>query len=295
MTRLPAEASSQATFGAAARDARGRLDPYWWFVAPILLIVVFLYLLPLGNILLLSVTDPEPGIGNYERLVTAAGPVRVLMTTLRICAITTVFAVGLGFVVAWAMANVGERHQKLLLVAVLVPLWISVLVRAFSWLILLRDQGLVNQALVGVGLTDEPLPLVRNELGVIIGMVHYLIPYAVLPVFAVMKGIDTRVLAASRSLGAGASTTFLRVYLPLTLPGVFAATVIVFVFALGFYVTPAILGGGRVVMLAESVSVAILQTVRWGFGAAQSVVLLMLTLVLIGIMARTVGLKKGFG
>lgn len=292
---MPADVNTAAAVRTPARDARGRLDPYWWFVAPVLVIVVFLYLVPLGNVLLLSVTDPEPGIGNYERMVTATGPVRVLLTTLKICAVTTVFAVLLGFVVAYAMANVGERHQKLLLVAVLVPLWISVLVRAFSWLVLLRDQGMVNQWLVETGITEAPLPLVRNETGVVIGMVHYLIPYAVLPIFAVMKGIDARVLAASRSLGAGAATTFLRVYLPLTLPGVFAATVIVFVFALGFYVTPAILGGGRVVMLAESVSVAILQTVRWGFGAAQSVVLLVLTLVLIGIMARTVGLKRGFG
>ncbi|MFZ2871428.1 ABC transporter permease [Zavarzinia sp.] len=292
---LLADTPRPAGFREALRDARGRLDPHWWLVAPILVIVVCLYLLPLGNVLLLSVTDPKPGIDNYERLVTASGPVKVLLTTLRICAITTVISIVLGFCVAFAMAHVRETHQRILVVAVLVPLWISVLIRAFSWLVLLRDQGPVNDWLMQSGVIEQPLALVRNELGVIIGMVHYLIPYAVLPIFAVMRGIDQRLLFASRSLGAGPGTTFLKVYLPLTLPGVFAATVIVFVFGLGFYVTPAILGGGRVVMLAESVSVAILQTVRWGFGAAQSVVLLVLTLVLIGIMAKTVGLKKGFG
>lgn len=293
---LPADAPNRPTgFGEALRNARGRLDPYWWLVAPILVVVIGLYLLPLGNVLLLSVTDPKPGLDNYERMVTASGPLKVLLTTLRICAITTVISILLGFCVAFAMAHVRETHQRILVVGVLVPLWISVLVRAFSWLVLLRDQGPVNDWLMQSGVIEQPLALVRNELGVVIGMVHYLIPYAVLPIFAVMRGIDQRLLFASRSLGAGAATTFLKVYLPLTLPGVFAATVIVFVFGLGFYVTPAILGGGRVVMLAESVSVAILQTVRWGFGAAQSVVLLVLTLVLIGIMAKTVGLKKGFG
>ncbi|WP_243746522.1 ABC transporter permease [Zavarzinia compransoris] len=291
---MPAEPVA-ARIETALRNARGRLDPYWWLVAPLLIVTIGLYLLPLGNILVLSVTDPKPGLDNYERLVTAAGPVKVLMTTLRICAVTTAISIVLGFCVAFAMAHAGDRHQRILLVGVLVPLWISVLVRAFSWLVLLRDQGPVNDWLMRGGLIDEPLALVRNELGVVIGMVHYLIPYAVLPIFAVMRGIDQRLLFASRSLGAGPATTFLKVYLPLTLPGVFAAMVIVFVFGLGFYVTPAILGGGRVVMLAESVSVAILQTVRWGFGAAQSVVLLVLTLVLIGIMGKTVGLKKGFG
>lgn len=286
---------TKARFETPLRNARGRLDPYWWLVAPLLAVTVGLFLLPLFNILLLSVTDPAPGLGNYQRLATSAAPLRVFATTLKLCAITTLVSILLGYGVAYAMAHVEGLHQRLLLVAVLIPLWISVLVRAFSWLVLLRDQGPVNDWLIAAGLTDAPLKLVRNELGVVIGMVHYLIPYAVLPIFAVMRGIDQRLLFASRSLGAGATTTFFRVYLPLTLPGVFAATVIVFVFGLGFYVTPAILGGGRVVMLAESVSVAILQTVRWGYGAAQSVVLLVLTLVLIGIMGKTVGLKKGFG
>ncbi|MCF4166310.1 ABC transporter permease [Zavarzinia compransoris] len=293
---MPSPADQTASgSGAPLAHRLGRLDPYWWLVAPLLIVTIGLFLVPLFNILLLSVTDPEPGLQNYERLATASAPMRVFMTTLRICAVTTVIAIVLGYCVAYAMAHLEGLHQRLLLVAVLIPLWVSVLVRAFSWLVLLRDQGPVNDWLIGAGLIDEPLKLVRNELGVVIGMVHYLIPYAVLPIYAVMRGLDNRLLFASRSLGASPATTFFRVYLPLTLPGVFAAMVIVFVFGLGFYVTPAVLGGGRVVMLAESVSVAILQTVRWGYGAAQSVVLLVLTLILIGIMGRTVGLKRGFG
>lgn len=272
-----------------------RPDPAWWLVLPLMLLIGLLYLLPLVDMLSLSVTEPEPGLANFERVLTARGPVRVLLTTLRICAITTVITVTLGFCVAAAMARAEGIHQRLLVVCVLVPLWISVLVRGFSWLALLGDTGLVNGWLIQSGLAEEPVQFVRNETGVVIGMVHYLLPYGILPIFSVLRGMDQRLLFASRSLGAPTRTTFFRVYLPLALPGVFAAMVIVFVFGLGFYVTPALLGGGRVVMLAESVSVSVLTTARWGLGAAQAVVLLVLTLTLIGVMSRTVGLRKGLG
>lgn len=270
-----------------------RIDPAWLLVVPVILLVALFYLLPLMDVLTLSVTDPEPGFANYDRVLTARGPVRVLTTTMRICAITTAVTILLGFCVAMAIARLEGAHQRFLILCVVVPLWISVLVRGFSWLMLLGDTGIVNTWMIEVGLVAEPVQFVRNELGVIIGMVHYLLPYAILPILAVLRSIDDRLLFASRSLGAPPRTTFLRVYLPLALPGIFAATVIVFVFGLGFYVTPALLGGGRVVMLAESVSVSILTTARWGLGAAQAVVLLVLTMTLLGILAKTVGLKKG--
>lgn len=259
------------------------------------LIVVVLYVLPLINIFVLSVTEPRLGLDNYERIATSRGQVRVIMTTLRISAISMVLAVFFGFIVALAMTWVRGAHQQVLVICVMIPLWISVLVRGFSWLVLLRDSGPINEWLMQVGLIDEPFAFVRNELGVVIGMVHYLLPFAILPMYSVMQGIDQRLLFASRSLGARAGRTFAQIYIPLALPGVFAAAVIVFVFGLGFYVTPALLGGGRVVMMAESVSVSILTTARWGFGAAQSVALLVITMMLIGLMSRTVGLRKGFG
>lgn len=271
-----------------------RLNANWWLILPIVLLIGFLYLLPLLNILLLSITDPKPGLGNYQRLITAAGPLRVVFTTLRVCLVTTAIAIILAYAVSFAMTHVREFHRRLLLVGVLIPLWISVLIRSMSWLVLLRDNGPVNSWLLDHGLITAPIAFVRNEVGVVIGMTHYLLPYAVLPIFAVMRDIDTRLLFASRSLGATSAQTFFKVYLPLTLPGVFAAAVVVFVFGLGFYVTPAILGGGRVVMMAESISVEILQTLRWGFGAAQAVFLLVITLILVRILAKTVGLRKGF-
>lgn len=271
-----------------------RIDAHWWLVLPIVAVIGFFYVIPLFNALLLSVTDPKPGIANYVRLVTTTSPRRVLTTTLVICLITTLIAVLLAYCVSYVMANARETHRRILLVGVLIPLWISVLIRSMSWLVLLRENGPINTWLMDLGIIDAPIAFVRNETGVVIGMTHYLLPYAVLPIYAAMRDIDQRLLFASRSLGAGAWRTFFKVYLPLSLPGVLAASVVVFVFGLGFYVTPAILGAGRVVMMAESISVEILQTLRWGVGAAQSVFLLVITLILVRLLAKTVGLRKGF-
>jgi putative spermidine/putrescine transport system permease protein len=271
------------------------IDRAWFFVVPVLVLLLFVYVLPLGEVLALSVTEPKLGMDNFVRILTARGPIAVLVTTLKISLISTAITIVAGFVVAWSMAQLGGFAQRLMIIGVIVPLWISVLVRGLSWLILLGDNGPVNTWLLSSGLAAEPFRFVRNEFGVVIGMVHFLLPYGILPMFSVMQGIDQRLLFASRSLGAPGATTFWRVFLPLSLPGVFAASIMVFVFSLGFYVTPALLGGGRVVMMAESISVSILTTARWGLGAAQAVILLITTLTLIGILAKTVGLKKGLG
>ena len=287
-----------ARAAAAGRRRRFAVDPnagYGGFAVPAACVIVGLYLVPLISVLALGFTDPQPGFGNYVRLFTAEGPLRVLATTSRICVISTVLAVVLGYVVAYASVSASPGFRMVLLVAILVPFWVSVLIRAFSWLVLLRDNGLLNQALMGSGLVDAPIRLARNEAGVLIGMVHYLMPYAALPLIATIRQIDMRVIAAAKSLGASDARTFWRVLLPMTMPGVFAATIIVFVFSLGFFVTPAILGGGRVIMVSEYVSVNVLQTLRWGVAAAQATVLLAVTLIAVGLLARTVGLRRALG
>jgi putative spermidine/putrescine transport system permease protein len=182
-----------------------------------------------------------------------------------------------------------------MLTLVLVSFWVSVLVRAFAWLTLLRSNGIINEWLIGLGLIDEPLDLVRNQFGVLVGMVHYMIPYAVLPLLANMKGIDTRLMSASRGLGAGAVETFIRIYLPLSLPGIIAAGLLVFIISLGFFVTPAILGGGRVLMIAEYVSVQVLITTQWGAASMLSAVLLISVFGLLFLMSRFVNLNTMFG
>ena len=262
--------------------------------APLLLSLVVLYVAPLLDVLWISVTDPVPGFGNYVRLTEAPGMQRVLFTTLRISAETTLIAVPLAYLVAYVMLNVGPRHRLWIAGFVLVPFWVSVLVRAFAWLTLLRTEGLVNRALLDLGLIAAPLALVRNELGVLIGMVHYLIPYAVLPLLANMQGIDPRLVPASRSLGAGPVASFAHVFLPLSAPGLAAASLLVFILSLGFLVTPAILGGGRVVMISEYVRVQIFQTVRWGVGTMMAACLLLTVLLLLALLSRVVDVRRLF-
>ncbi len=269
-----------------------RIDPYWLLLAPLVLFVLGLYIVPVARVLLLSVTDPHPGFDNFTRLAVNPGPRHVVENTFRLCALVTLITLVLGYLLAYVITHAGARGQRIMLSLVVVTIWISVLVRAFSWLVLLRDNGLVNELLLSAGIIGEPIQFVRNETGVAIGMVHYLLPYAVLPLMLSMRSIDGRLLQASRSLGAGAVRTFASVFLPLTIPGIFAAAVLVFVYSLGFFITPAILGGGKVIMLSEYTSVTVLQTARWGFAAAQAAVLLGVTLLVLGLAVRTVGWQR---
>ncbi len=272
-----------------------RIGTGWLLVLPFLALVVTLFLGPIVNILWLSVTDPEPGLGNYAALVTSDNLAGILWTTIRICVITTVFSVILGYSIAYAMVHVAQGSRNRMLSLLLVSFWISVLVRTFSWLMLLGRKGLVNETLVNIGIISEPVEFMRNELGVLIGMIHYMIPYAVLPLLATMQNIDTRVLSASRSLGATGTQTFWRVYLPLTKPGLVAASLLVFILSLGFYVTPAILGGGKVLMVAEYISVQILVTLRWGTAAMLAALMLFGVLALLFLMSRFMKLSTIFG
>ncbi|MCR0982121.1 ABC transporter permease [Roseomonas populi] len=275
---------------------RGRGALGWWgLILPAFLLLTAFYLAPIIQVLAISVTEPRPGFGNYERLFTSESVQRVVFTTLRIGAVTTVIALLLGYVLAYRIAMAGPKAQRWWLLAVLVPLWISVLVRAFAWVTLLRRQGLVNEGLLAIGAIDEPLPLVWNEFGIIVGMVHYMVPYAVLPMLSAMREIDPRVLAAARGLGASRGAAFLRVFLPLSMPGVIAAAVLVFIFSLGFYITPALLGGGKTLMAAEWIKLQILDLIRWGLGAMMATVLVVAILATLAVFSRLVNLRRLFG
>jgi len=271
------------------------VNPYWVLVLPFMAAVVVLYLGPIANILWLSFTDPQPGLGNYGKLFSSDSLIRIIWTTFRICVITTVISVVLGYVVAYAVVHALANEQRWMLTFVLISFWISVLVRTFSWLMLLGHNGLVNNTMLSIGLIGEPVAFMRNELGVLIGMVQYMIPYAVLPLLANMQGLDPRVMNASRSLGASNTQTFWRIYLPLTKPGIVAASLLVFIISLGFYVTPAILGGGKVLMIAEYISVQILVTLRWGTAAMLAALMLVGVLVMLVVMNRFMKLSTIFG
>lgn len=290
--------TTQAIEAAAPRNRRFALSTrqfYWLLIAPALLLMLGFYFYPLAKVLWISVTEPKPGLANYALLVTSDSVQRTLITTARICLITSIITLVLGYIVAYAMVHAGDRQLRWLTFCVLLPLWISVLVRAFAWVTLLRSNGLINQGLQAAGIIAEPLTLVRNEFGVMVGMIHYMIPFAVLPLYSNMRTIDLRLVAAARGLGARPWGAFSRVYLPLSLPGIVGAGILVFIFSLGFYVTPAILGGGRVLMVAEYIGVQILSVLRWGTGAMLATTLLVSVLLLMATLARVVNLRRMFG
>ncbi|HEV7267533.1 MAG TPA: ABC transporter permease [Falsiroseomonas sp.] len=275
--------------------AAQRQTGWWLLILPAFLLMTAFYVAPIIQVLMISFTDPQPGLGNYERLLTSESVHRVIWTTLRICLITTALALLLGYVLAYRIALASDRQRRWWILAVLVPLWISVLVRAFAWVTLLRRQGLVNEALMGAGVIAEPLQLVWNEFGIVVGMVHYMVPYAVLPMLASMREIDPRLLAAAQGLGAGRVTIFGRVFLPLSAPGLIAAGVLVFIFSLGFYITPAILGGGKTLMVAEWIGLQILDLIRWGLGTMMATVLVVAILATLAVFSRIVDMRRVFG
>ena len=268
---------------------------YWILLAAPLLMLALFYLYPLSKVLWLSVSTPSLGLGNFTQLYSSAAIQRIILTTARICAITTVITLLVGYMLAYAALHVRSRHGELLMFFVLLCFWLSVLIRAFAWIALLQSRGVVNTALIQWGFINEPLAMVRNEFGVIVGMVHYMIPYAVLPLYANMKGIDQRIVPAARGLGASPMTAFLRVYLPMCVPGIMSAGILVFIFSLGFYVTPALLGGGKTVMIAEYIALQINDTLNWGVGTMLATSLLITVFALLLLITRVTDLRKVFG
>lgn len=267
---------------------------FYILIAPATVLLLVFYVYPLLQVFWISFTEPQPGFGNYAQLLSPS-VLRVALTTLRICLITTVVTVVLGYIVAYCWVHAGPRGQRLMLVGILLPLWVSALVRAFAWITLLRREGIINATLMNVGVIDTPLPLLWNELGVIIGVVHYMLPYGILPLAANLRGIDPALIAAARGLGATQGQAFRMVYLPLSVPGIVASGILVFIFSLGFYITPTLLGGGRTMMITEYISIQIIEVLRWGLGTTLAVTLVIIIALLLAVVSRILDLRKLFG
>lgn len=265
---------------------------YWVLLLVPAALMAALYMVPVANVLALSFTTPTLGLSNYVEMASNPAVLRVVITTLRICFVTTAVSLAIGYVVAYALVTSSNRQRRVLLIAIVASFWVSALIRAFAWVAILQPHGLLNDGLMAIGLIHRPLELVRNEIGVIIGMVHYMLPYAILPLFASMQGIDVKLMPAARTLGASRLFAFWHVFFPLSVPGLFGAGLLVLIFSLGFYVTPTILGGGKTMMIAEFISVQISETLRWGLAAALSSTLLAAVLVLTVILMRFVDVGR---
>ncbi|MFT4232719.1 MAG: ABC transporter permease [Leucobacter sp.] len=246
-----------------------------------LLLGVFAY--PVLESMWRSVSEPELGFANYAWVFENPQNMDVILRTFGNALAATLICLTLSYPYAYLMTIVGPRARAALVVISLIPFWTSLMIRTFAWIVLLQDSGLVNTVLGAVGI--GPFQLLRTNVGVLIGLSQVLMPFMVLPLYAVMSGIDGRLVTAARSLGARPSIAFLRVFLPLSLPGVVAGALMVFIQALGFYVTPALLGSPSDSMLAQSIYAQVSSLLQWGRGGALGVILLLATFVMLGLFA----------
>jgi len=249
--------------------------------------VFFVY--PIGRLFYTSLFTPTFSLASYARLGSSPVYLKVFVNTFVISVTVTLIALLLGYPLAFLLATARRQAAGLMLVAIVLPLWTSVLVRTYAWMVLLGRRGLLNEGLQTLKLTDAPLPLLYNRLGVTIGMVHVLLPFMVLPIYSVMKGIDVDLLKAAQNLGANRRQAFLRVYLPLSFPGLATGCLVVFVTALGFFVTPALLGGRGDTMIAMLIDVQVSQLLDWGLGSALAVVLFAVTAAILWAVQRLSG------
>lgn len=275
--------------------ARVKQGNRWgWLVLPALLFLAVFFIWPLAYVVLKSFTDPYVGFENYVRLVSSPLIPDSFITTARTALVATVAALLIGYPYAYLIYVAPARVAAALQLAVLIPSWLSFIVRTYALTVLLRNTGVINAELIHLGLISAPLPLIRNQFAVTVGMLVVLLPYMIFPIYAVMRRIDRDYSRAAAVLGAHPARAFVRVILPLSMPGVVAGSMLVFVIGLGFYITPALLGSGRGLYVSEQVVFAV-QHVEWGYGSAISVALLVVTFAVLLAASSVVRLRDVFG
>lgn len=271
-------------------------SPTWsGLLVPFLCLYSLLFLLPLARLALVSLTEPTPGIGNYVQAVTQPVYWKVFGITFNVAATVTAACLLLGYPFAYVLATGSGWLVSVLWALVLVPFLTSLLVRTYAWLVILGRRGIVNQLLTGLGVIQEPLDLLFNRFSVTVGMVHILLPFMILCLFAAMRGIDTSLLLAAENLGATPWQAFLRIFVPLSLPGVVSGSLIVFITALGFYITPALLGGRSDFMIALLIDDQVSQLFNWGMGSALAFVLIFTTMTIFFVTNRILGFESVLG
>ncbi|MCK1390260.1 ABC transporter permease subunit [Bradyrhizobium sp. 1] len=264
--------------------------------APLVLLLVLFLVYPVGQLLLLSVYgDNGFTLAPYRQLFASSVYLDVLLITLKISLATTLVCVVAGYPIAYLISVVGKERKATLLFWVLLSFWTSFLVRAFAWIVLLGRNGVINKTLISLGIISSPASLLYNFGSVLVGMVNALLPLAVLTMLSVMENIDRTLPRAAATLGARPGMAFWKIYFPLSLPGVAAAGIMVFVTAIGFFIVPALLGGRRETMITQLIIDQVQQTMNWGFAGAISVLLLVVVLVVFAAYDRLLGLSTMTG
>jgi putative spermidine/putrescine transport system permease protein len=260
-------------------------------VLPSFAFLLIFYFYPLTYLIPQSLFERGITLRYFRRLLGDTLALQTLWSTLQLAVTVTAITLCLGYPVAYLIAQVRARTAAILMAVVVLSFWISVLVRTYAWMVLLQRFGIVNQALLALGVLQQPVRLMYNQFAVSVGMVHILLPFMILPVYASLKALDTNLVQAAMTLGASPARTFFRVTLPLTLNGVAAGVLLVFIQALGFYVTPMLLGGPQTLMASSLIDRHMFQYLDWPYSAAISLVLLLCTVVFMLAFDRFFGLE----
>jgi len=262
--------------------------------APLLILLSVFFLYPLIALFPESlIADGKFSLEHYRHFFREPLYGFILVRTIRIAAYVTVICFLIGYPVAYFLASLKNRKvSNLLMICVLLPFFTSILVRSYAWIVIFQTKGLINSLFLTLGIIERPLSILYTEMAVIIGMVHIMLPFMILPVYSVLKNLDRNLLRAARNLGASAVKAFVRVTFPLSLPGVGAGVMFTFILSLGFFITPALLGGPKTLMISTLIEQQINRLLNWEFASAISVILLITTVIVVAVFDRIVGLDK---
>lgn len=286
---------SAAEIAARPRDVpagRSLRPPGLGAALPALLLILLFFVVPVIALLMRSVLEPQPGFGNYAELLGSTTYLRVFLNTFIVSGLVTLISLVIGFPVAWTLAIMSPGAARIVFAIVILSMWTNLLARTYAWMVLLQRTGVINRTLMDLGIIDQPLTLVNNLVGVTIGMTYIMLPFIILPLYGTIKRIDPAILQAAALCGATRGQALRRILIPLAAPGMVAGALMVFVMSLGYFVTPALLGGASNMMLAELIAQFVQSLVNWGMGSAAALVLLVVTLALYAAQLKFFGTSQ---
>jgi len=266
---------------------------YFAFVAPLLVYLAVFFIYPLFSFLPTSFYyNGAFSFDKYMRAFTRPVYLRILRTSFMIAGSTTLITLMLAYPVAYLFTNASGKIKGVVTAFIILPFWTSIIVRMYAWMSLLGHNGIFNRLLIDGGVITDPIPMMFNRFGVLVGMVHFMLPYMVLSIYAVMSGIPPDYMRAGANLGAAPLKRFVKIYLPLSMPGVGAGCLLVFILALAFYITPALLGGLKDTMIAQIIDQEMRETFDWPFAAALSTILIAVTTTLYIIYQKVMSVER---
>ena len=267
----------------------------YFLILPVMIFLLIFFVYPLLRMLLMSIFDPDFTLKHYIRLYNTPLYAKVIIQTFKLSLICALSSLVLGYPIAFLLNEVKPKTRNILMIFVVIPFWTSLLVRIYALMVLLGRNGVINSSLQSIGIISSPLDLIYNTFSVTVGMIHYLLPFMVFSLYSVMSGIDKNLIKAAYNLGANPVRTFFRIFLPLSLPGVGAGSLIVFILSIGFFVTPALLGGRKDIVISMLIENQVSVQLNWPFAAAIGFTLLVFTLIIFNIANKYFGISRIWG